>query len=306
MSRQIGKITGTFLDEITWDIESQNWSFDDWKREFDALAFVGVDTVIIIRGGLRDQAVFPSEVVGNTYDPDLAQVFFDEAAKRGMKLWFGNYDSGRLYSGKGLDVGEEFEFNKRFVDEVWLRYGGHPAWGGWYETHEVCSNYPGANELFKRMATFLKEKTPHLPILISPYYPSKLLMKENGLTPGQFGQSWRELLNGLGGLIDVMAFQDGTCAIDELADYMAEAERFGRELGIEFWNNVETFQRGLSYNFPPRDYRILFRRLEIADPFVTKHISFELPHFMSPNSIFPAARNLYKRYCEMVLGKQYA
>lgn len=303
MSRQIGKITGTFLDEITWDIESQNWSFEDWKREFDALAYIGVDTVIIIRGGLRDQAVFGSEVVGNTYDPDLAKLFLDEAAGHGMKLWFGNYDSGKLYSGGGIQVDDEFEFNKRFVDEVWSRYGGHPGWGGWYETHEVCSNYPGANELFKRMATFLKEKTPDLPILISPYYPSRMLMGEGGLTPEQFGQSWRELLNGLGGLIDVMAFQDGTCAINELADYMAEAKRFGKELGIEFWNNVETFQRGLSYNFPPRDYRVLFHRLEIADPFVTKHISFELPHFMSPNSIYPSARNLYKRYCEMVLGK---
>ena len=82
MSDDVAKITGTFIDEITWDIGSQNWSEDDWKRDFEAMSFIGIDTVIIIRGGLKDQAVFPSEVVGNIGYPDLAQLFLDEAAKQ--------------------------------------------------------------------------------------------------------------------------------------------------------------------------------------------------------------------------------
>jgi hypothetical protein len=28
------RITGTFLDEITHDIPSQNWGEEDWKKEF--------------------------------------------------------------------------------------------------------------------------------------------------------------------------------------------------------------------------------------------------------------------------------
>lgn len=79
-----GKITGTFIDEITWDIGSQNWGVEDWRRDFEAMVFIGIDTVIIIRGGLRDRAVFPSKVVGNTGDPDLARLFLDEAAKHVM------------------------------------------------------------------------------------------------------------------------------------------------------------------------------------------------------------------------------
>jgi beta-xylosidase len=31
---------------------------------------------------------------------------------------------------------------------------------------------------------------------------------------------------------------------------------------------------------------------------VEKIITFEFSHFMSPNSCWPAARNLFKRYCE--------
>lgn len=46
MISNMGRITGTFLDEITWDIGSQNWSADDWSRDFEAMAFIGIDTVI--------------------------------------------------------------------------------------------------------------------------------------------------------------------------------------------------------------------------------------------------------------------
>jgi len=116
--------------------------------------------------------------------------------------------------------------------------------------------------------------------------------------------SWRNVLKELRGLIDIMAFQDGTCMTDEFADYLHAAKTIGEEMGIEFWNNVETFDRNLSYKFPPRDIRLLRRRLEIAEPYVSKHITFEFAHFMCPNSSFPGAANLYNRYCETVLGKR--
>ena len=103
--------------------------------------------------------------------------------------------------------------------------------------------------------------------------------------------------------IDIMAFQDGMVPQGELADYLSAAQEFSSDLGIELWNNVETFQRGLSYDFPPRDIRVLTKRLKIAEPFVTKHITFEFSHFMSPNST--GAPNLYRRYCETVLGEKY-
>lgn len=298
----IGKITGTFLDEMTADIGSQNWSAADWRKDFKAMAAIGIDTVIIIRSGLKDKACFPSKVVGNPYDPDLAQVFLDSAAENNMRLFFGTYDTGLLpYVGES-QVKEELDINFRFVDEVLQRYGGHPAFKGWYITHEVSRNEAGINTLFREMATYLKEKTPDFPNLISPYYPGKVL-GPNFLTRQQFGETWREVLNGLTNLIDIIAFQDGTTAQEEYADFLAEANQFSKEFKIEFWNNVESFDREMSYNFPPRDIRVLTRRLRIAEPFVTKHITFEFSHFMSPNSCFPGAANLYKRYREVVLGE---
>jgi hypothetical protein len=302
--KNTGQITATFLDEITWDIGSQNWSEEDWRRDFEAMSFIGIDTVVIIRGGLRNQAVFPSSVVGNTGDADLARLFLDQAEAHDMRLFFGTYDSALWATGGDREIEDEVSLNLRFLDEVISRYGGHPALQGWYITQEVCSNHSGIKTLFRELTHYLKEKTPNLPTMISPFYSGKLVPKENFLPPEQFGDSWRQILDGLTGLIDVVAFQDGTATEDEFPHYLAETKRFTEEFGVELWNNVETFDRNRSYCFPPRDIRTLRKRLEIAEPYVAKHITFEFSHFMSPNSCFPGAANLYRRYCETVLGKK--
>lgn len=302
MSKEICKITGTFIDEITCDIGSQNWSADDWRRDFDAMAYIGIDTVIIIRGGYLQQAVFPSEVVGNNDDPDFARVFLDESARHGMRLFFGTYNSGRDQTQDSL-LNEEIDLNCRFIDEVVSRYGGHPAFYGWYICHEFCRYEKGVNELFRQVATYAKEKSDGIPTLISPYYPSRVLFGFKGLAPDAFKASWQNLLSGLGGLVDIMAFQDGTAPLEELPQYLAAAKSLSEEFGIELWNNVETFDREKSYNFPPRDIRTLRKALSVAYPYVNKTITFEFSHFMSPNSCFPGAANLYKRYCETIIDK---
>ena len=298
----MAKITGTFIDEITCDIGSQNWSEEDWKRDFEAMAFIGIDTVIIIRGAYKDQAVFPSKVVGNHGDPDNAIVWLDEAAKHNMKLYFGTYCQDQNAVTNERSTAGEISANLEFIDEVVSRYWGHPAFTGWYICHEVCKHEEGINNLFKQIAVHAKEQTPNAPALISPYYPSEILLGKDALPPAEFGESWRQILNGLTGLVDVMAFQDGTAPRALLPAYLAEAKRIGNEHGIELWNNVETFDRGMSYFFPPRDIRVLRKALEVAEPYVRKTITFEFSHFMSPNSCFPGAANLYRRYCEVMLG----
>ena len=298
----VGRITGTFIDEITFDIGSLNYGAEDWRRDFEAMAYIGIDTLIIIRGGLEDQAVFPSRVVGNQYDPDLAKLFLDEAAKHGMKLFFGTYDSGLIYTGGLPLIENEIDLGKRFVDEVMERYGDHPALHGWYICHEAHSNKPGWNRLFRDMATYCKQATHNKPVLISPYFPGKIVGDSAYMPPEKFAASWRELLEGTTGLIDIMAFQDGTTPRNEYVSYMEQVKLLSEEFKIENWANIEAFDRHMSYNFPPRDIRVLTRRMRMAEPFVTKQITFTFSAFMSPFSTFPGAANLYRRYCEQVLG----
>ena len=47
------KITGTFLDEITHDIPSNNWGRVEWAQDFKLMKAIGIDTVILIRAGCR-------------------------------------------------------------------------------------------------------------------------------------------------------------------------------------------------------------------------------------------------------------
>jgi hypothetical protein len=50
--------------------------------------------------------------------------------------------------------------------------------------------------------------------------------------------------------------------------------------------------------FPPADWRYLRFKLDTHKDVAEKIITFEFAHFMSPHSCYPAAHNLFKRYCE--------
>ena len=53
------KLKGTFIDEITHDIPSQNWSRENWARDFDAMRAVETETMLVlIRAGYWQQATF--------------------------------------------------------------------------------------------------------------------------------------------------------------------------------------------------------------------------------------------------------
>ncbi|MDH3252343.1 MAG: DUF4434 domain-containing protein [Ignavibacteria bacterium] len=289
------RITGTFLNEISFDIPSQNWGPGEWADDFSAMQAIGIDTVIIIKGGLRKQTVFPSKVIGTHQQDDLAALFLEEAAKRNMGLYFGNYDSwdwAREGSWK-----EEIDINKHFMREVWERYGSYSSFAGWYLTHETSHRRFHFREIYMELSEHAKKITPDKPVLISPFFPSRKVYADEGLEPSEFADNWRDMLRGIT-TIDFAAFQDGTAPLNELDEYLRQASLVMEELGIQLWNNVETFSRDMPIKFPPIDFRELREKLIISARYAKKNITFEFSHFMSPHSCYPAARNLYNRYRE--------
>ena len=302
------KITGTFIDEITWDIPSQNWGKEEWKKEFDTMKEAGIDTVIIIRCGLRDISVYPSEIL-NTQDlPDLGLLFLDEAARCNMNLFWGSYDPGVL-QGKWENWKDDWDKGEKVLEEVQKRYGDHPAFHGWYVAPENCIASPGVINLFKSTSEKMKELADK-PVLISPFLPSNAYRDETKeVRHKKFVEDWDKIFSETP-LIDICAFQDGTCTFyeddiqtKELKDYVKEAYELCRKHDKIMWNNVECFGRQFPIKFPPIDWRLLKRKMEIADPYAVKHITFEFSHFMSPNSMYPSAGNLYKRYMEEIIGE---
>ncbi len=297
-------ITGTFLDEITHDIPAQNWGLKEWARDFDAMKAVGIDTVILIRAGYRERATFDSKVLQKNYAMlpaygDLVDLFLEQAERCGMKFFFGTYDSGRFWvNGK---YREETELNKAFCDEVVEKYGHRKAFGGWYISHEINTYDDGMMEVYNELSSHLRA-LKKLPILISPYIKGVKQFGDEAISLDKHVREWESVFSRLKGTVDIVAFQDGHVSYHDLPHYLKANRDLAQKYGIQSWSNVESFDRDMPIKFPPQDIRKMRYKVEQASAAgVDKLITFEFSHFMSPNSIYPAAHNMYERYKDWML-----
>ena len=295
------RITGTFLDEITHDIPSQNWGVDDWRREFELYRRIGLDTLIIIRAGYRNRCLFPATSLPDLLPihegpyGDLGEMLFSLADEAGLGLMFGTYDSGFHWIRRSY--WKEIEINQRFLDEAWGRYGHHPSFAGWYLAHETGRHDAHIVELFNGIGGHCKSLSDK-PVLISPYPQGAKQMGENALTLEESFEHWERIFNEAKGSFDVCAFQDGQVHYDELPRFIRGIGELGAKHGVEIWSNLESFDRDMPIKFPPADWRYLRLKLAAAAPVAHKVITFEFPHFVSPFSCYPAAHNLFERYVE--------
>jgi len=290
------KITGTFLDEITCDIPSQNWGEEEWSKDFDAMQKIGIDTVIIIRCGLRDRMVYPSKIIKREGNDDIARIFLKETEKRGMKLFWGLYDSGYYWLNGNWK--KEVEINYKIIDEVLELYGNYKSFFGWYMAQEVGKNELNIIDIYNHIGKKCKDITPDKPILISPYYYSKKVTgNDNFLTLDEHIKNWDIIFKNISGIVDICAFQDGTVyPITELRKWTEATRELCDKYNIKCWSNLETFSRDMPIKFPPIDIRELKEKMFAVQGLVEKIITFEFSHFLSPNSIYLSARNLYKQY----------
>ncbi|AQQ70537.1 hypothetical protein SMSP2_00889 [Limihaloglobus sulfuriphilus] len=299
-------ITGTFIDEITHDIPSSNWGPLEWEADFRAMKMIGIDTVIVIRNGYKDFATFKSSVIQkhNSYvcaPDDLLGLFLGLADKYSMSLFFGTYDSGKYWMEGQYQL--EVDINKAFTEEVVDKYGHHESFKGWYISHEIDTYNPAVMKVYRQLGRHLKD-LKDMPILISPYIHGKKQFAENPITLAEHEKSWDRVFAEIKDCVDVVAFQDGNVDFSELLDYLHVNASLARKYGLKSWTNVETFDRDKPIKFPPVSWPVLHRKMEAAtEAGVDKLITFEFSHFMSPNSTYLAARNLYSRYCNWLEKK---
>jgi hypothetical protein len=304
-------VTGTFIDEMTCDIPSQNWGRAEWQREFDTYHEHGLDTVILIRTGMGPRLACPSDAVERNLPTlpvyvDLVQMFLDLAAERGIAFYLGLYDSD--YYWHRYDWESEVRINREFIAEMSDRYGHSPAFGGWYLPHETTDTSLRILDINVRLAETIRERSD-LPILISPYSmgrPDIAGQRDHRTLPrtaDEHGRIWREIFRQYSGLVTHCAFQDATAELLQLDAFTRATAEAARDNRITLWSNLETFDRDMPIRFPPTDWRKLAYRLDTVQPYVEKIITFEFAHFMSPHSMWPSARTLFDRYHEHVAGK---
>lgn len=292
------RISGTFLDEITHDIPSQNWGRVDWHREFELYRKIGIDTVVIIRSGYRNRCIFGAKSIPDllpTY-VDLGEMFFSLADEFGLQVFFGTYDSGHYWMRNSW--WKEAEINAVFVREAADRYGHHRSFAGWYLCHETSAHTMHIVELFNSIGRACRSALDR-PILISPFpQGAKQFSGANVFSLDESFDHWERIFTETKGAFDICAFQDGQIHYQELPRFLNGISELGKRHGVTIWSNLESFDRDMPIKFPPADWRNLRFKLEAASAVVDKVITFEFPHFMSPHSCYPAAHKLFERYCE--------
>ena len=277
------RITGTFLDEISHDIPSANWGPDEWSREFDVMKSIGIDTVILIRVGYRHKSTFNSKVLSQ-HQPmrpayyDLLQLFLDESQRCGMHFYLGLYDSGKYWHQDEQEM--EVTINLLLMEEIMRKYGDHPAWKGWYLSHEMTTLDNQFLEYYYKLISQLRQ-LKDIPMLISPYVKGRLQF-ENPITPEEHEKQWDEIFSALKGQVDFVAFQDGQVDLMELKEFSSINKSLADKYGLKSWVNIETFERGIPISFLPISWENLYYKMKIADQVgVEKMITFEFPHFIS-------------------------
>lgn len=296
------KITGTFLDEISHDIPSANWGKEEWAKDFDTMKSIGIDTVILIRCGYKDKMTFDSELLKKQMNIrpvyiDLVDLFLEQAERCGMDFYFGLYDSGKYWHAG--DYEKELDLNINIATEVAEKYCSRKAFKGWYASHEIHRYDDSQIRLIISLCKTLKE-IKNLPVLISPYIKGQKQF-DNPITLKEHEKHWEMVFSALSGVVDYVAFQDGQVDFSELEDFTRVNKKLADKHRIKSWANIESFERGLSINFLPIDWRNLKMKMDIAEKVgVEKLITFEFSHFMSPNSMYPSANHLFNRYKAML------
>ncbi len=301
------KITGTFLDEISWDIPHHNWGRKEWERDFQSMKAIGIDTVIMIRCGLRQFITYPSAVLmekENCLMPysDLPEMFLDLAEKYGMAFYFGTYDAARPI--EKVNFQYELDLNKMVIEEAWQRYGRRKAFKGWYLSTEISHKTGNVAETYAALGSFCKEVSGNLPVLISPFIQGVKAYADQGIVSDsipleQHEKEWDEIFACIQHSVDHIAFQDGHVDLRELQDYLKINMKLAGKYGIDCWTNCETFDRDMPIRFLPVKWEKMWHKLRAAEAAgIQKAVTFEFSHFMSPNSAYPQAHGLYDRYRE--------
>lgn len=202
------KITGTFLDEISYDIPHQNWGRKEWEADFQRMHSIGIDTVILIRCGLRRWMTYPSQCL-------------PVSAWGVCRLWSGGSFPGtggtlrvKFFMGTYVpDITEKWrprfreqEINRAVINEVWEKYGHRKAFQGWYLTQEISRKMCGTVDIYAQIGRLCKELSNNLPVMISPYidgmksisaFNSDIIRKDRSISVEEHAREWNDVLSGI-------------------------------------------------------------------------------------------------------------
>ena len=210
-------------------------------------------------------------------------------------------------SGQGVDVvaNEKNDDMYAAIDLVNDRIGSQLRKAS-ERRSQISRDTIGAVDAFHAMGKQCKDVSGGMPVFISPWIDGKKAImgtnkavNDNAVSVEQHEKEWNQIFAGIHDVVDAVAFQDGHIDYDELDAFFSVNKKMADKYGMQCWTNAETFDRDMPIKFLPIKFDKLRLKLEAAKRCgYDKAITFEFPHFLSPQSVYGAAGNLYNRYKE--------
>jgi len=287
---------------------NQTW-FSDAYGEPSSADFAFYDTTLEPLEGIAARAwVTPTSWPGapSTGGKEPVEYLLDAGQAAGVEIWLGLYlceDDNAFNWWQAVadtDLTEEdvaiidyhMARSVEVVDELYEKYGDHPALGGFYYSVEVenVAFIPDTNTtllaaLLDYVADAVHAHDPQLRLAISPFFNTALS------TPEEFGAMWHYALSNSD--IDVVILQDGagvdpftlTDNTDLISPFFEAMAGAASASGKELWGNAELFTNlgtRLAPQFVPGSIAQLERQLTAEAPFVEKFVCFGF-QYMDPH-----------------------
>ena len=278
-----------------WDDLCRFWKDENWRALVADQAAVGIDTLCAAQMASWTRPVFPDpecrvgkQVLMNCEDP--AMVVADEAARHGMKVWYGLGLWGRcseIVDYRGLSKpwpDRWFQWMRTLAEALMERYSDTESFAGFYLPVELSGDplreftcfAEEHVELFTRcMRESIRPVVGRIPIFTSPAV----------FHPGDYSILRRQLdeLD-----IDVIAYQDlggrGGAGpedyerVDLAAEAYAQLAPVHHDAGVQLWANCESFSRCDPPTWRPvtfvGDMERIAYQLKVCSPPVDKVITW--------------------------------
>ena len=161
--------------------------------------------------------------------------------------------------------------------------------------------------MYAELGDYCKKVSGGRQVLISPYIDgvknisqyTQQTEKTTSISLDQHFKDWEEIFSGIQNAVDLVAFQDGHVAFEELSEFIQINKQLADQNGLHSWINTESFDRDMPIKFLPIKWdKMRFKLEAAAQAGIQEALTFEFSHFMSPQSAYPQAGHLYQRYLE--------
>ncbi|MEN6383959.1 MAG: DUF4434 domain-containing protein [Phycisphaerales bacterium] len=224
------------------------YSQADWNEEIRLMSEAGLDTLIIAPSIADGIAHYPSTLPFVTQVADNGVTLILTACDAyNVKCYVGLVNDGRWWSsvGKGTILASLAANDNACADELLPLVNQHASFAGWYMTEEILFHLWGTggnrtqliSTLLNPVVNHLKSITPGKPVATAPFVSTS-----SGAT--NCYNWWNYTL----GLVDfdIVMLQDGFGANpnrqpEEIYPYFNSLQQACNNCGVEFWNDLETF-----------------------------------------------------------------